>query len=223
LESIFGGVDLSKAPKLRIAGAGMLVVIAAAVLVIGQPTTSEKWSMLAVEKEPLLVQQRAYQIHPGELLDLMHNDGIKLFMIDVRTESEYNLFHLHTAQNITLDELPEHIPNYLLEPSNAVFVVMSNTEEHATEAWKMMAAENVHNVYMLEGGLNYWLDVFEAQKVTSEDFTLHAGDEELHYSFDAALGDRHAASNPDPHEFELEYKPKVKLELKKGPSGGGCG
>lgn len=29
--------------------------------------------------------------------------------------------------------------------------------------------------------------------------------------------------DPDYHEFELEFTPKIKLELKRAPSGGGCG
>ena len=52
---------------------------------------------------------------------------------------------------------------------------------------------------------------------------MHTGEELLH-EFDAALGAQHPAANPDPELLEeIEFTPKVKLELKKGPSGGGCG
>ena len=37
---------------------------------------------------------------------------------------------------------------------------MSGGEEAATEAWKGLTALNVPNVYLLAGGLNYWLDVY---------------------------------------------------------------
>ena len=97
LEVIFGGADQSKAPKMRYIGAGALVVVALVVLLIGQPTASDKWNALSAEKNPQLVEERAYQIHPGELLSLIHNDDIKLFMFDIRSESDYNLFHIKHA------------------------------------------------------------------------------------------------------------------------------
>jgi hypothetical protein len=86
-----------------------------------------------------------------------------------------------------------------------------------------MVAESVHNVYILEGGLNYWLEVFSADNPELVQPTFHQGEDQLHYAFSAALGSRHALSDPDPHLYHLEYTSKVKLELKKGPSGGGCG
>jgi rhodanese-related sulfurtransferase len=223
LEGIFGGLDPKKAPKLRYAGAAALVVIAAVVLVIGQPTVEEKWEVLSVDKGALLEDERAYQIHPAELLSLFHNDDIKLFMFDLRTEADYNLFHIRDAQNTSYDELFDNAGTLTLEPSNAVFVVMSNNEELSTEAWKMLQAEQLHNVYILEGGINYWLDVFGESG--HHDAKLYLPDGEiLTHSFDAALGDHHPASYPDAELIhEIEFTPKVKLELKKGPSGGGCG
>jgi rhodanese-related sulfurtransferase len=223
LERIFGGVDLSKAPRLRYLGAGALVFLGIGATVIGQPTSQDKWAMLAPEKEPLLVEERTYQIHPGELLDLMHNDKIKLFMLDLRSEADYNLFHLVDSRHTPIDTLPAQIPDFTLEPANAVFVLLSNHEEVATAAWKTMVAESVHNVYILEGGVNYWLDVLSAEDPALVQPTIHKGEDQLHHGFSAALGGRHALSDPDPHDYHLEYTSKVKLEMKKGPSGGGCG
>jgi rhodanese-related sulfurtransferase len=221
LESIFGGVDQSQAPKLRVAGAGLLVVLAVGAIVIGQPTNADKWEMLSAEKEPLLVKERAYQIHPGELLGLMHNDQVILHMLDLRGESDYNLFHLKGAVHTPVDVLVDMIPDFLLAPANSVYVLMSNDEALATEAWKMMEAENVTNVYILEGGINYWLDVF-AEEGGQVELVL-GGDDTLRHEFTTALGERYPIASPEPHEFELEFVPKVKLELKKGPAGGGCG
>lgn len=223
LEKKFGGFNLQNAPKLRFAGAGAMIILAVSAILIGQPTSADKWEMLSSEKEPLLVEERAYQIHPGELLDLMHNDEIKLFILDVRSEADYNLFHIIDAKHTPPDTLIEMIPDFLLEPSNAVFVLVGNHEDITTNTWKTMVAENVHNVYLLEGGINYWLDVFSAENPNSVELDLHTGEDDLHYAFTAAIGEHHPAADPDPHAFELEFVPKVELELKKGPTSGGCG
>src|SRR3970040_1274109 len=67
LERIFGGRDLKKEPRRRYAGAAVLALAGVLVLLIGQPTTSEKWTRLASTKDQALAA-REVQIHPGELL-----------------------------------------------------------------------------------------------------------------------------------------------------------
>lgn len=222
LERIFGGKDPKQSPRLRYAGALILLVAAIGVIAVGQPTPTDRWERIAPKMEPLLTN-REVQIHPGELLNLMHDDQLNLVMLDVREEDDYNLFHIIDAQRIPLDGVAVQVPWLLTEPENTVIVVMSNGEAHASEAWKTLVAESVPNVYILEGGLNYWLDIFDDQ---AGDLRLAApifGDETLRHTFDAALGSKHPASEPDPDAFDLEYTPKLKLDRQQAPSGGGCG
>jgi rhodanese-related sulfurtransferase len=223
LERIFGKRDLKKEPRLRYAGALVLVVGALLVLAIGQPDTGTKWAKIAPEKESLLVNRDVY-IHPGELLATMANDTLNPVMLDLRLESDYNLFHIDNARNVQLDNLPATVPELLSEQAaNTVIILMSNDETAATEAWKILTAESVMNVYILEGGVNHWISTFAAADPQITPTPAPLGADALRYTFSAALGDRYDASFPNPHEWELEYTPKIKLELKRSPSGGGCG
>lgn len=223
LERIIGKKDLSKEPKLRYVGAGGIVLAALVVLFIGQPSTQDRWDRLAPEKQAQL-DDRVYQIHPGELLHTMHNHKINLVMLDVRSESDYNLFHILDAEHVPPDLITEKIDEFIQEPANTVFVIMSNDETAATEVWKTMVAEAVPNVYILDGGVNRWLDTFAGE--FEEDFcagTKETDDDELRYEFTAALGSGCPAAYPNEEHFELEYEEKIKLEIKRAPSGGGCG
>ena len=223
LEHIFGKRDLTKEPKARYAGAALLVVAALAVIFIGQPTTAEKWARQEAVKQPML-DAREVQIHPGELLDSMANDRLNLVMLDVRSEAEYNLFHIYEARHLPLAELNAAIPALLLEPSaNTVYVVMSNDEAAATDAWKTLVAESVPNVYILEGGINHWLSIFGGEDPQVTPTPVPPGSDKLAYAFPAALGDRYEAAHPSPHEYDLEYTPKIKLETRRDKSAGGCG
>ncbi|RPI78231.1 MAG: rhodanese-like domain-containing protein, partial [Chloroflexi bacterium] len=221
LERIFGGKDPKKAPKLRYAGAGVLTMAAVAVMVIGQPTTADRWNVISAEKEQLL-QDRAVQIHPGELLATMHEHKVNLVMLDVRSEADYNLFHIRDARRVDIETLPELAPELLLEPSNTVFVLMSNGETAATEAWKVLAAESVPNIYILEGGINAWLAVFAEEDQGIQSVSV-SGDDRYQFIFNAALGSSYHAARPHPEDYQLEYIPKIQLQNRKGPSGGGCG
>ena len=92
LEKIFGGRDLSQEPKGRYIWAGSLIAIAVVALVIGQPTIADKWNSVADEKAPRSKSTGHIRSIPASLLSVIHNDDIKLFMIDLRSESDYNLF-----------------------------------------------------------------------------------------------------------------------------------
>jgi rhodanese-related sulfurtransferase len=222
LEQIFGKKDPKQAPKWRLGAAGVAVLASAGVMILGQPTLADRWARIAPEKEVLL-GERAVQIHPGELLGLMHKDQINLVLLDVRDESDYNAFHILDAENVPLAALPNLIPALQLDPSATAFVVMSNDESGATEAWRILEAASVRNVYILEGGLNGWLDTFAPADFRAEHQRSGVVDDHLRYAFDGALGPRFEAANPDPRDFELTFEEKVVIQGAGAARAGGCG
>lgn len=224
LERIIGGKDLTKEPRWRYYGAGALVIGAFFVLIVGQPTTLDRWEMIAPEMQPKLDNREVY-IHPGELLHTMHDHVLQVKMIDVRGEADYNLFHIAEAERADLGGLPELSKELLLASPNTIVVLMSNDETLSTQAWKFLAAESVPNIYILEGGVNGWLDVYREEEIGIEPKMGLIADDELRYEFVAALGGSYEVSDPKYFHWDglIEYIPKIKLELKRGPSSGGCG
>lgn len=220
LERIFGGKEPEKTPRWRYGAAGGLLALAVAGLIVGQPTAADRWARMAPEKEALLAE-RQVQIHPGELLALEEDTSIKVVKLDVREEADFNRFHLRDAQHAPPTLLPELAPALLQEAANTVFVVMCNDEARATAAWRTLVAESVPNVYILAGGINGWLDLFGDEEFKAAHQPRAAGEGELRYTFVSAQGARYEAAHPEAHE--LEYTPKVKLQVKRGPVGGGCG
>jgi rhodanese-related sulfurtransferase len=221
LERIFGKNDPKNAPKVRFVGAGILVLAGIVLIFIGQPSFVDRWDKIADEKEVLL-EERAVYIHPAELLDTMHDHKLNLVMIDVRDEADYNLYHIADSNRVDPDELIEVIPQLHLEPANTVFILMGNDETAATEGWKILTAESVPNVYILEGGINNWLVVFGTEEASIMALQESPNDH-LRFDFAAALGASYHSAAPDPDEYDLEYIPKIKLDLKRAPSSGGCG
>ncbi len=221
LERIFGGRELKKEPRVRYAGAFALLAGALLVAFIGQPTNADRWKKVADEKGGLL-QQRQVQIHPGELLGLLHDRQVNLLMLDVRSEADFNLFHIENARRVDLKTAAELVPSLQLEPANTIIVLMSNDESAATDAWKTLVAESITNVYILEGGINNWLTTFTGEQSGYTPASAK-GDDQLRFSFTAARGDAYPAADPEPENYPLEFTPKVQMQNKKGPSGGGCG
>ena len=233
LERIFSKKDLSREPKLRMAGAGLLVALAVGVVLIGSPSMEERYNNVeftrAVEGQNVklnadeMLAQRLVQITPAELFKTVYNQNVNLIMLDVRTESDYNLYHLNGALNVPLDTLPRILPDLLTEPpANSVFVLMSNDETAATAAWKELVASSIPNVYILDGGVNNWIAFFGEDEGFQAASSVEV--DQPGYIFPAALGDKYASCDPNPIEYEnLEFEARIKLELKRDKSGGGCG
>ncbi|MDD5364254.1 MAG: YeeE/YedE thiosulfate transporter family protein [Gallionellaceae bacterium] len=243
LERIFGGKNLSREPMLRKVGAVGLLGLALGVVAIGSPSLEERYQRLSFKRSEVIKQadgkdqtlshvysademlsKRLVFVSPAEAFKVRYQQEIKPVYLDVRSEADYNLYHLADAINVPLDKLATAIPDMLTEPAaNTVFIAISNDENAAIRAWKLLAAFKVPNVYILDGGVNHWIATFGAQ-----DAGLHpsatAVDDQLRYVFYAALGDRYTSCSPSPMEFEeLDFQPRIVLQLKRDKSGGGCG
>ncbi len=210
-------------------GFGLLALAALALPLFGEPSVDELWARVAPEMEPKL-QAREVYIHPGELMEARYDERFRTVVLDVRSEADYNLFHLRWAHRAEMDDLPAWARRIKKDPRLTVVVLVSNDDQAATEAWKTLVALGVPNVYILDGGINHWLDYFakDDPRIHPLSLTGGAASERLRWDFDYALGETSPAADPVPdwgwHEELLEeFQPKIKLELPAGPSGGGCG
>ena len=210
--------------NLPVLGGGLLLAAAGALALYGQPDLEQKWTLMAPEFAARLENREAY-IDPAELLHLMNDDYIDLIIYDVRDERDWNIFHLVDAERVALDDLPAQRKRLRGLSELAVVVVVSNDEIRATQAWKRLIALAKPNAYILEGGINHWLNVYG---VADEEHEKHGAaslskpDGTLRHPFKLALGARHAAAQPDEHHTpERTYTTKVKL-LKKVARAGGC-
>ena len=76
-----------------------------------------------------------------------------LRVIDLRPESDYNLYHIPTAVRVSIDSVGETTLH-----SDETIVLYSEGGAHAAQAWVFMRALGYHRVYFLRGGLLDWLD-----------------------------------------------------------------
>lgn len=246
LERIVGKKDMSREPKIRLVGAGALVVLALAVVFIGSPSLEQRYNKLSftrtetipqLDADPIvntytysadeMLAERLVFVTPTEAFKARYNQSMNPIYIDVRSEADFNLYHIQGAVHIPLERIQEVVPALLSEPpTNTVFILMSNDEAAAVEAWKILVASSLTNSYILEGGVNNWIAFFGAEDETLQDVqpALNPAPDQPAYIFPAALGSRYESCDPSPIEYEdLEFEEKIKLELKRDKSGGGCG
>jgi rhodanese-related sulfurtransferase len=221
-EAVMGGATAQSAPRWALPAATALLALAVVTAVIGQPDNADKWQRIEAVRTAQL-DAREVQIEPAELLSMMHDIQIKAVLLDVRSERDYNQFHIFGARHLPESEVISAAKEFIMEPANTVLVVMSNDESLATEAWKKLKAESLPNVYILEGGVNNWIRTYAGDEFKSTQLVRNHQNEEPMWRFDVALGARHPSAEPNPEAFEIAFEPKVKLKMKRAPTSGGCG
>jgi len=200
---------------------GALAAVAAAVglLFVEQPTLDDRLRSRAPELEARL-EAREVHVDPAELLSILNTYTTGLRILDVREESDFNLFHIVDSVRVTPEQVRDRAWVKGLPPET-VFVLVSNGEARAAEAWELLTVQNVPNLYILAGGLNAWLDLYGGPGPAAAPGP--AGDT-LRHRFSAAMGARHPASDPDLHEApHREYVQKVKSLGRSVRKAGGCG
>jgi rhodanese-related sulfurtransferase/uncharacterized membrane protein (DUF485 family) len=235
LERIIGKRDMSREPRLRLAGAVAVVALAVSLIFIGQPGFEQRYARVTFNREvngqpvkvgaDAVLADRSVFITPAEAFKSVYNQSMNPVMLDIRTESDYNLYHVQDAIHVPLERLSEAIPALLTAPAaNTVYILMSNDETAAIQAWKILVASSVPNVYILEGGVNNWIAFFGKDDEPALVANPSTGEDQLRYVFPAALGARYESCSPSPIEYEsLSFEARIKLQLKRDKSGGGCG
>lgn len=74
-------------------------------------------------------------------------------LVDVRTPEEFATYHVPSAENIPLADLPDAGLG-----RNEKIVLYSEGGIHSAQAWMLLRAEGYRGVYILFGGLDAWND-----------------------------------------------------------------
>ena len=234
----------------KILAAAALLAFAAIVMVKGQPTVEDRWQWIASVANKQLAD-RAVFVDPREVVDLKKDLAVVVDVMDVRSEADFNRFHLSGARLTDPDMLKNnnYIKGLLASPDNAIHFIVANGEEPATEIWKNLRAQGVLNIYIIEGGINRWLEVFPLPACVAQPELSNKGqNDRLNYKFSFAVGERVESAHPEIDRRELlppgckpdslsvghggsaaqepapapAYIKKVKLQ-KKSAAKGGCG
>jgi rhodanese-related sulfurtransferase/uncharacterized membrane protein YedE/YeeE len=206
--------------SLAIPGAAAMIALALSVYVTDQPTNEERWQKLAPELQTH-IDNRAIYVSPREVLASHFDHSLQLVIYDVRSEAEFNQFHLKNAKHLKQDQVSNEAKTLRLAPANTVILLVDNEERGATEIWKQLKAESVQNVYVLEGGVKGWLNSFAVQPKSLQTQPVSSS-QPLQFQFERAIGSHHPAAKPSPVNYPFEGVPKIKLELKRAPASGGC-
>ncbi len=207
----------------KLAAAGALLAASLVVSVRGQPTPEQKFALLGAEvKRPL--EERGIFVDPAEVVALRNDINVQVAIVDLRGEHDFNLFHVGGSRRVDSAALgrPEVYKPLLDQPATTVTFLVGNGETAALSAWKGLKALGAPNLYVIEGGINRWLERYPVPACVAESSGSAATNAEtLAYRFAYATGSSLPAAWPELATSKSFHSPCDALYTGDARQGGG--
>ncbi len=161
------------------------------------------------------LQKSDYYISADELAHWIIDKQPGFIVVDIRSDQDFINYHIPGALHIPLANLLD--PDNLETLSDAEMVVLaSNGNTRAGQAWLLLKQKGMDNVFILQGGLNYWVNIFTNPKKPEGVYT---DDELFAYHFHKAAGPvlmgNKAALQNETQQDSPKPKPKPRIRKKK--------
>jgi rhodanese-related sulfurtransferase len=166
---------------------------------------------------------RTQFIAPETVADMIVKKDPTLQLIDVRSKDEFEKFSLPGAISIPITDLLSETNLVQFDQDVKMNIFYANSTVMANEAWMIIRQLGYSNVYVLEGGLNYW---FEAILNPGKPSTMSADEEFAKYDFrkaaGQALGGGIVSARPAEGNTAPSPRPSIQAVPKKKKAAGGC-
>jgi hypothetical protein len=187
-------------PRLRRArqvGGGALAALAVLVAARGEPSPEARWARAPAALHQA-IQERTMLVDPAEVVALRKDLAVRVEVLDLRGDHEFNLFHAGGARRLDLVDLdrPEELKRLRDRPASTVTFLVGNGEERALEGWRRLRTQGVANVYVIAGGLNRWLELYPIPECVATRTTV-TGPDELAFRFSYATGASLPSASPE--------------------------
>jgi len=198
------------------------IFIPLGLIIAAVPENTTKAYKLTAEE--LLEEARggAQFMSTDEIADMVIQKDPSFQLIDVRAQNDFEKYHLPNAINIPLTDILSEDWADILDQDVKMNVFYSNGTMKANEAWMITRQLGFENNYVMQGGLNYWVETIlnpTAPASTSPD------EEIARYDFrkgaGMALGGGGAVTNNKSTKKDSP-KPVIKRKKKKKRAAGGC-
>jgi rhodanese-related sulfurtransferase len=135
-----------------------VVILSLGLIIAAVPENSTKQYKLTASELLDEVKNRTQFFHPDQVADMIIQKNQELKLIDVRPPEEFEKYSLPGAINIPLNEILSDQWEPLLNQNIYLNVFYSNGSTRANEAWMITRQLGYSNNYVLQGGLNYWVE-----------------------------------------------------------------
>jgi len=201
----------------------LILLILALIIALVPQNTTRPYKLTA---EQLLAEIRTGTqfVSPDEVADRIIQKDPSIQLIDVRNPREFDMFSLPGAINIPLQNILSEGNGDVLNQGTKMNIFYSNGSTEANEAWMLTRQLGYQNNYVLQGGLNYWMETILNP---TQPGNVISNDEIARYDFRKAAsmalgGGNISTMSPVATTPVTAPKPGVVPIKKKKKASGGC-
>ena len=198
------------------------IFIPLGLIIAAVPENTTKAYKLTAEELLEEAREGAQFMSTDEIADMVIQKDPSFQLIDVRAQNDFEKYHLPNAINIPLTDILSEDWADILDQDVKMNVFYSNGTMKSNEAWMITRQLGFENNYVMQGGLNYWVETILNPKAPAST----SPDEEIaRYDFrkgaGMALGGGGAVVNSK-SDKKKSPKPVIKRKKKKKRAAGGC-
>jgi rhodanese-related sulfurtransferase len=104
------------------------------------------------------INTRTAYVTTDEVADLLVNKDPSVLLVDVRDLNDFDKFHLPGAVHVPLKDLYNEDYAGWFEVEGQKTILYSNGTTDAQSAWVMLKLKDYENVFVMQGGANYWYE-----------------------------------------------------------------
>ncbi|MGE5682152.1 MAG: rhodanese-like domain-containing protein [Bacillota bacterium] len=156
MKNFFKGMSTNKKLGITALALGLIAVF-------GANPYNHTYTSLNTKDVAYTVDKRSNRIEASELADWIIKEKADYKLIDLRSEKEYNEYHIPGALNVKTAELEAA---GLQRPEK--IVLYSENEMSAAQSWFLLRAKDYKAVYVLSGGISSWKENVLFPKLSAE-------------------------------------------------------
>lgn len=130
------------------------------------------------------MRQQDYFISAEELAHLIIDKDPGFQLIDLRSKEDYEKYHIPSNMHIPFETLDAQNAKDNLDEEKMI-ILASNGNTRASQAWILLRQMGYEEIYILAGGMNNWVNVFNNPQQPENAF---ANDELFKYQFRTSAG-----------------------------------
>jgi len=139
--------------RTMVRGLGVVAALLGFMAIFGGSPYSAQHARVDVDLLAKSVQREDDHVTAIELAGWIKNRRPQLRVVDVRSNDEYEAYHLPMAERVPIDSLSS-----VKFGRDETIVLYSDGGAHAAQAWVFLRALGHDKVYFLRGGVYEWLD-----------------------------------------------------------------
>lgn len=204
-----------------------IVLVSLGLIIAFVPKESVKPLKISEKQIASELKEKAFYISADDVAKMLVEKDPSLKLVDIREAAEFQKFSLPNATNLSLTDVVSDEWAEFMNQDKYTIVLYSNGNVDAVQAWMLCRQKGYENIYVLQGGMNYWYEtILNPQKPTD----LIADEEIAKYEFrkaaGIALGGGVAGDSTQKAATTVKTtapKPLAAPAKKKKGASGGCG